>query len=457
MTFKWKLGILGAFCIAAFIALSILNVLIGERARARLAVAQEVTADIGGDAAIATPFLLLEFEDTQLPDTAATVPTMMAPVAPDGTVPQVPQPPRSAISVSTVYQYLLPSMGEVNITSNVESRYRGIVPARISVHQARMTSTFDIPASMRNAQRENVYRKLISVRVLFATQSSRGIRSATAQVSGDTSAQTYTFDRLGNQTWTSAWLPLAANIPLPASAASFTVVSTVSMVGGDSLSISPLMRTGTIIHTAHWSHLNYQQWLPDVREISDNQAIARWQVSTLASAMNDSYDTEHIADFTRALAQNVIEIRFIEPIDTFTMMDRSTKYGMFIVLITLGFVLLFDFTRQTNMHLVQYGVTTFGLVLFFMLLLSISEHAGFNTAFTIGAGAITALSSAYLLVVFRSTRLGSIFGTFFATIYAALYIILRSEDYALVLGSTLLLVGLAIAMWFTRTLHTHYR
>jgi inner membrane protein len=83
----------------------------------------------------------------------------------------------------------------------------------------------------------------------------------------------------------------------------------------------------------------------------------------------------------------------------------------------------------------------------------VSEHAGFNVAFVVGGSAITLLSSAYLLAVFRSLRLGASFAGYFALCYGALYTILRSEDYALLLGSALLLVGLAVAMWFTRTLH----
>ena len=90
------------------------------------------------------------------------------------------------------------------------------------------------------------------------------------------------------------------------------------------------------------------------------------------------------------------------------------------------------------------------LAVFFLLLISLSEHLGFASAYTIAAGACVALLGHYVRHMLRSARLGAAFGAALALLYGLLYVLLRSEDHALIMGSLLVFASLAVAMIATR-------
>jgi inner membrane protein len=103
-----------------------------------------------------------------------------------------------------------------------------------------------------------------------------------------------------------------------------------------------------------------------------------------------------------------------------------------------------------SVHPVQYGLVGFALAMFFLLLLSLSEHIGFAAAYAVSAFACVALIGYYVAQFLRS-RVGGIgFAAALAVLYALLYGILASEDYALLMGSLLLFALLAAVMVLTR-------
>lgn len=428
-----KLLILAGICVVAAVALNIVNQFITSRARARNQAAAEVSATAGGDARLGTPVLVINYVD-DWSQPATTAPAIDAPA------PIVPTPAHDTL-------ILLPNDLNVDITSDVETRFRGIAPARISRHRAVLALSFGaVPSTFWRPER-----KIVSAYVVVVTGARNSVASANATLDGAAQA----LHNIEPQVWCSDWRALAFDVPSDKllQARPLTVSVDITVGGGDTLALAPLGHTSAVNLRSNWAHVKFIDQLPDTREFSSAAVAAHWQTSALSTRLRGSYDKASLAELASSVNNDRITLQFIEPLDIFVLLDRSTKYGLLIVVVTLGFVLLFDFTRRTGMHLVQYGVVTFGLVLFFMLLLAVSEHAGFNVAFVIGGSAITLLSSAYLLAVFRSLRLGASFAGYFALCYGALYTILRSEDYALRLGSALLLVGLAVAMWFTRTLH----
>jgi inner membrane protein len=99
---------------------------------------------------------------------------------------------------------------------------------------------------------------------------------------------------------------------------------------------------------------------------------------------------------------------------------------------------------------VQYGLVGLSLAIFFLLLVSLSEHIAFHWAYLAASVACIGLLGFYLTGVLRSAGRGLGFAVMLATLYAALYGLLVSEDNALVLGSGLLFVILAAIMVVTR-------
>jgi len=101
-------------------------------------------------------------------------------------------------------------------------------------------------------------------------------------------------------------------------------------------------------------------------------------------------------------------------------------------------------------HPVQYLLTGFALLIFYTLLLSISEYIAFGLAYLIAAAAIISLITVYSFSVLPDKRkTGIVFGVL-TLLYGYLYILLQLQDYALLMGSIGLFTVLASVMYLTR-------
>jgi inner membrane protein len=137
-------------------------------------------------------------------------------------------------------------------------------------------------------------------------------------------------------------------------------------------------------------------------------------------------------------------------VNIYSKADRATKYGLLFVLVTFAGFFMFELIKQLRIHPIQYGLVGLALAIFFLLLVSLSEHVAFHWAYLVASAACVGLLGVYLSAVLRSTGRGLGFASMLATLYAALYGLLVSEDNALVLGSGLLFVILAAVMLVTR-------
>ena len=147
---------------------------------------------------------------------------------------------------------------------------------------------------------------------------------------------------------------------------------------------------------------------------------------------------------------DTFEIDFIEAVNTYLLAERSAKHGALIIVLVFGAMFLFDTLRSLNAHPVQYGFVGLALVIFFLLLLSLSEHIAFGLAYSIAASACTLLITYYLSYVLANRARALGFGAALAAMYATIYSILIAEGTALLMGSVLLFVMLAAAMIVTR-------
>lgn len=132
------------------------------------------------------------------------------------------------------------------------------------------------------------------------------------------------------------------------------------------------------------------------------------------------------------------------------MVTRSVKYAVLFIFLTFVVFFMVEIAKKYRVHPFQYLLIGTALVLFYALLLSISEHLAFPIAYAIAAGATVGLLIFYLWSVFNQVRQTIFFGVMFATLYGFLYMILQSEDYALLIGSVGLFMLLGVIMFLTR-------
>jgi len=142
----------------------------------------------------------------------------------------------------------------------------------------------------------------------------------------------------------------------------------------------------------------------------------------------------------------------MDPINPYVLSDRATKYGLLFIVLTFVGVGLVEVLRRLRVHPIQYLLVGAALSVFFLLLVSLSEHLAFVWAYLAASVACTALLSFYGGFVLRGARAGMGFGAGIAALFATLYALLQMEQTALVLGSVLLFAVLAVIMVTTRKL-----
>lgn len=153
------------------------------------------------------------------------------------------------------------------------------------------------------------------------------------------------------------------------------------------------------------------------------------------------------------LLDTAFGIRLFQPSNIYTQNYRAVHYGILFIAITFACFFAWEhLVRGLRLHPMQYLLVGLALATFYLLLLALSEHVGFGASYGIAAAALVALITAYLAGATTNRNAALSIGAALAAAYAILYVILLSEDYALLLGSLLLFVILAVLMLTTRRL-----
>ena len=233
--------------------------------------------------------------------------------------------------------------------------------------------------------------------------------------------------------------------PLPGQALAFDTRLAMTLAGTEDFAVLPLGYANHIRLRSPWPHPSFGGILPR-HDIGARGFTAHWQVDALATNAQQRWrDGSWVGD-----ARDLARVSLVEPVNAYAQADRATKYGVLFVVLTFAGFFMFELLRQVRVHPIQYGLVGLALALFFLLLLSLSEHIAFGWAYVTAAGACIGLIGFYLSAVLKSPARGLGFAAMLTALYAALYGLLLLEDNALVVGSGLLFAILAAVMLATR-------
>ena len=219
----------------------------------------------------------------------------------------------------------------------------------------------------------------------------------------------------------------------------------LNLAGTETLSMAPVGDTNLLEIRSDWrSPLFAGQFLPRTRDVANTGFHAVWEVSSLASGTQVQLEANPVKTI------DLMSVSLTTLLDPYSLSNRAVKYGILFVVLTFGGFFIFELLKQLPIHPIQYLLVGFGLAIFFLLLVSFSEHMAFGAAYLIASIACIGLLTFYLSYVLRSTGRGLGFGAMLTSIYAAIYGLLISEDNALILGSLMLFLLLAAVMFVTR-------
>jgi inner membrane protein len=143
-------------------------------------------------------------------------------------------------------------------------------------------------------------------------------------------------------------------------------------------------------------------------------------------------------------------VKFYMPNDVYQKTTRMAKYA--ILFLVFGFTSFFftEILQKAQVHPIQYLLVGFAILVFYLLLLSLSEHFGFDRAYLASTAAVVFLIGSYASAILSSQKLAISVSAVLSILYGYLYVILQLESYALLMGSIGLFAALAMAMFFTR-------
>lgn len=419
----WKAVALFVLVLVLMIPLSMVRATITERAAYQSQVRADVAHSWGGAQELVGPLVVQRYE---VPVTAQVW---------DKNLEAYVEKTHWELRQVLAFPETLAVTGDVT----VEERYRGIYSVPVYRADVRMDARLRVPAAPENARRvENL--------LVMSISDTRGFRQQPVLTVNGRPLETNPGTRTSLKGGVHAVLTDAGE-----SGGTKDVSLQLALSGTDRFAVAPLGGDTTMTLSSNWPHPRFAGgYLPERHEIDDAGFHAEWQTSHYATTVREALSgCAGEADCMLSDTQ-VISLEMVDPVNVYLLNERSVKYGFLFVLVVFGVFLVFELLKRMRIHPVQYGMVGLGQAIFFLLLLSLSEHVAFGFAYVLGASACILLLAFYVSHVLGAWQRGLVFASLLGSIYAALYVILQSEDHALLLGAMLLFALLAIAMYMTR-------
>ncbi len=260
---------------------------------------------------------------------------------------------------------------------------------------------------------------------------------------------------------TGEWFPVGVSIPVSSlSAGGFNFDCDLNVNGSTELSFVPLGKETNVSLTSPWATPSFTgAFLPDQRTVSDTGFRAAWKILQY----NRNFPQQGVGAFfvlqhndpdqSKVVPSTDFGVKLLLPVDEYQKTTRSAKYAVMFIIITFSVFFFVEILNKKRIHPVQYLLVGFAICLFYLLLLSISEHLSFDRAYLIGMGVVLTLVTFYVRYVFKNTQLTVLFSGILTLLYGFFYSLLQLEDYALLLGTMGLVLILGIIMYLTRNVN----
>ena len=220
----------------------------------------------------------------------------------------------------------------------------------------------------------------------------------------------------------------------------------VEISGSHQLLFRALDNVTSLELDSEWPHPKFVGiHLPESRDVRADGFTATWNL-----ARRSRPRLETIGGSAANSEQAAFGVELLQPVDAYRMTRRAMKYEFLFTALTLGVFFLVEVFSRARVHMVQYVLVGSALVMFYLLILSLSEHLSFTLAYALASLGVVTLVWSYARAVFDEASRSGIVGSVLSLLYGFLFVLLAAEDYSLLMGSLGLFVVLAGVMFFTR-------
>ena len=186
-------------------------------------------------------------------------------------------------------------------------------------------------------------------------------------------------------------------------------------------------------------------FLPYDKQINANGFTASWRVLHI----NRPFAQQSFGTLP-SIAPHTYDVDFIIPVDEYQQNERVAKYGYLVIFLTFLIFFLIQSISKIKIHIFQYTMIGLALVLFYTLLISITEHSSFSFAYFISSLMTVGLISLYSISILKNKKFPTFIFASLAALYGFIYVIIQLENYALLVGSIGLFAILATVMYVSR-------
>ena len=337
--------------------------------------------------------------------------------------------------------YWLPESLAVTGKQTVESRRVGIYSGQVWHNALQIKASFD-PLRLAALRKTNIV--LGQPRLVVSVGDARGIGAILApEVNGNVLSVEPGLGISGDGAGIHMPMPALAEDNKP-----LEIAFSLDLNGTGEFSLVPLGRNSELQLTSNWPHPGFLgSFLPTQREVSAAGYRAHWQSSWFANDMGSYFKDDMEIPWSRlpAFSADVMSLA-----DQYQLTDRATKYAILLIGLTFMAFFVFESLTRRPLHPMQYLLVGLSLVLFYLVLLALSEHIGFTAAWLAASLSGAVMNGIYLQAVLRGWRNSLLFVAALLLLDGVMWFLLHSEDSALLLGTGVLALALSVLMFLTR-------
>lgn len=413
-----KLAVIGILVLLLLIPASMIQNLIKERSENHTKVVNEITDKWGKSQVITGPVLIIPYK--------------------------VLKTVNNTVQETKSYAYFLPEKLDMEGNISPEVRSRNIFKVMLYNSKLKLSGFFEKPDfAILNISTENILWNEASVAIGIPDM--RGIRR-TVEITWNN--QKYLCNPgVVNRDIVSSGINSRVNVSADTSKFDFSL--SLDINGSESLSFLPLGKKTHAKLESVWSSPSFSgAFLPEKRNVTSKGFTAEWNVLQL----NRNYPQQWTSNNNQSVMESGFGVDLVFPVDHYQKSTRSAKYAVMFLFLTFLIFFINEILNKSKIHPVQYLLIGLALIIFYSLLVSLSEYTGFNIAYVIAS-----LLTVSLITIYSSgilSKKGSlIIGIFLIMLYGFLFVLLQLEEYSLVIGSFGLFLILACVMSVSRKIN----
>lgn len=220
----------------------------------------------------------------------------------------------------------------------------------------------------------------------------------------------------------------------------------LALNGVDDLNFVPIGKNTEVNVSSSWSNPSFiGNFLPAERDVNENGFTASWSVNHFNREFPQEWDNQHYDVF-----KDKFGVKFFIPADEYQQTARSTKYGLLIIILTFVSFFLVEVFSGKAIHPIQYLLIGLALIIFYSMLLALSEYILFQYSYLIAGSLVIGLITLYTKSIYKNRNIVLSISAMLISFYGFVYVLLQLQDYSLLLGNIALFLILAAIMFFTR-------